>query len=331
MPVPTKVSDDELVDAIRRGLSFHEMAKALQFQPNGGTWNRIQKLAARHDLTVAKAFPNRAISTEDIKARDAWDAKLRAHSRKHLSVGNGVVLIGSDAHYWPGRVSTAHRAFCKLARELRPVAVVMNGDGFDGGTISRFPRIGWDRKPTVQDELKACKERMGEMEEAAGTKSLWWPLGNHDSRFETFLAAKASEYEGVEGFQLKHHFPLWTPCWSVWINNEVVVKHRFKGGIHATHQNTMTAGKTMVTGHLHSLKATPYTDYNGTRWGVDTGTLAEVAGPQFVDYTEDNPLNWRAGFVVLTFWNGQLLDPELVRVMDEEQRQVVFRGQVIEA
>lgn len=106
------------------------------------------------------------------------------------------------------------------------------------------------------------------------------------------------------------------------------MKHRYKGGLHATHNNTMWAGKTMVTGHLHSLKVTPLTDYNGTRWGVDSGTLAEPYGPQFRDYTETNPLNWRPGFVVLTFQSGQLLDPELVRVRSEGE--VVFRGKVIE-
>jgi hypothetical protein len=123
---------------------------------------------------------------------------------------------------------------------------------------------------------------------------------------------------------------MWMPCWSLWINEDIVVKHRYKNGIHATHNNTIWSGKTMITGHLHSLKVTPFTDYDGTRFGVDTGTLAEVGGPQFTDYLEDNPVNWRAGFVVLTFWNGRLLDPELVRVLDEEKGLVVFRGQVIE-
>jgi hypothetical protein len=49
-------------------------------------------------------------------------------------------------------------------------------------------------------------------------------------------------------------------------------KHRMKGGIHAAHNNTLHAGTTMVTGHLHSVKVTPFSDYNGTRWDVDTGT-----------------------------------------------------------
>src|SRR6185437_12296595 len=112
------------------------------------------------------------------------------------------------------------------------------------------------------------------------------------------------------GVHLRDHFPDWEACYSLFINNDVVVKHRLKGGIHATHNNTMWAGKTIVTGHLHSLKATPLTDYNGTRFGVDTGCLADVFGPQF-EYQEDAPRNHRSGFAVLTFHRVELLWPEL--------------------
>jgi len=128
----------------------------------------------------------------------------------------------------------------------------------------------------------------------------------------------APEYAQMHGVHLKDHFPRWRPCWSVWINDEVVVKHRYKGGIHATHNNTVNSGKTTVTGHLHSLKVTPFDDYNGTRWGVDTGTLAEPNGPQFLNYMEDNPRNWRSGFVVLRFVRGRLLWPQLVSVLDQD-------------
>jgi predicted phosphodiesterase len=254
---------------------------------------------------------------------------VSVHGRRQLRVENGTVLVFSDSHYFPGINSTAHRAFLWACKQLRPSAVVNNGDSLDGASISRWPRIGWDSKPTVLQELQACTERLTEIEMAAGTRNLYWNLGNHDSRFETFLASKVPEFQGVSGFHLKDHFSLWLPSWSVWINEHVVVKHRMRGGIHATRNNALNAGKTVVTGHLHSLKVTPLSDYNGTRWGVDTGTLAQPYGAQFTDYTEDGVVDWRSGFVVLTFWNGTLLDPETVRVMDEERGLVVFRGQVI--
>jgi hypothetical protein len=106
-----------------------------------------------------------------------------------------------------------------------------------------------------------------------------------------------------------------------------VIKHRWHNGVHAVYNNTLKSGKSIVTGHLHSLKVTPYSDYTGTRFGVDCGTLAEPQGPQFGDYLEQNPTNWRSGFIVLTMHKGRLLWPEIVNVL--EQGVIEFRGKVI--
>jgi len=247
--------------------------------------------------------------------------------RLEYEIRNGTVLVSSDCHYWKGIVPVAHRALVSFIKELRPKAVIKNGDVFDGARVSRHPPINWEERPSVIDEIEGCQERLLEIQKAAKTADLFWPLGNHDSRFETRLATSAPDYARVKGFHLKDHFSeRWKPCWSVFINNEVVVKHRFKGGIHAAHNNTLWAGKTLVTGHLHSLKVTPFTDYNGTRWGVDTGTIADVYGPQFT-YLEDNPVNWRSGFAVLTFVDGRLLWPEVCHVIGPNE--VEFRGKVV--
>jgi hypothetical protein len=272
----------------------------------------------------------RAIERGLISGRRVKCSSLAANADGMVpfKIENGHILIGSDAHYFPGIISTAHRAFIKMCRDVRPCAVIMNGDVFDGSTISRHPRIGWDNKPTVQQELKAVEDRLAEVQAAAGTRNLFWNLGNHDARYETFLAANAPQFQGVDGFTLKSQFPEWKPAWSVWINDCTVVKHRFKSGVHAVHNNAMWSGKNIVTGHLHSLKVSPLTDYNGTRFGVDSGTLAAPYGPQFSDYTELNPVNWRGGFILLTYHNGELLWPQIIHVLDEEAGIVEFGTQV---
>jgi hypothetical protein len=247
--------------------------------------------------------------------------------RISADVQDGVVLVASDAHYLKDERTVSHRALVKLCGELKPRIVVMNGDILDGGIISRWPRIGWENRATVKSELETVTARLSEISDAARGAKLVWPLGNHDARFELRLAANVPEYEGVGGFTLKEHFPEWIPCWSLWVNDEVVVKHRFKSGIHAVHNNTMWAGKTILTGHLHSLKVMPLTDYNGTRWGVDTGTLSDPYGPQYEGYMEDSPRNWRQGFIVLTFHKGRLMWPEIAAKFDDES--VEFRGQLI--
>ena len=150
-----------------------------------------------------------------------------------------------------------------------------------------------------------------------------------NSRFETFLATNAPQYEKVEGTSLKDHFRAWTNAWAVHINNNTVVKHRFKGGQHAPYTNVTKAGWNIITGHLHSQKVYPITNYTGTLFGCDSGCLAAVKGPQFENYTEASVTDWRSGFAIAHFHQRSLIDIELVRVLDEERGLVVFRGEVI--
>lgn len=248
--------------------------------------------------------------------------------RLSLDVPNGSVIIGSDLHAWPGELPTAFRAMLKLTKDLKPRAVIMNGDVIDGASISRHPPLGWEKRPTLIDELEAAQHALMKLEQAAGRGTpLYWPAGNHDSRFSTRLAVVAPEFAKVHGTKLKDHFgERWQPCWSVWINNDVVVKHRARGGIHASYNSTLHGGTSLVHGHLHSLKVTPFSDYRGRRYGVDCGMLAENYGPQF-GYLEDGTRNWTSGFAVLTFKDGKLLWPELCAVIAPGE--VEFRGKVI--
>lgn len=263
------------------------------------------------------------------------DPGYRAQREKHpgriqIDVKDGIVIIGSDAHYWPNQPpSTAHRAFVKFCKEMRPKVVVLNGDVMDFPRISRHPPIGWESTPGVAEEIEEAQDRLHEIAVAVGRARKIWTLGNHDARFETRLATIGQEYAKVHGVHLRDHFPLWEPCWSCWINNDIVIKHRFKGGMHAPYNNTLWSGKTTVTGHLHSGKVMPITDYNGTRYGIDGGCIANPDGRQFLDYTEDNPKNWRSSFVVLTIVDGKLLWPELVIVSHIDKDCVEFRGKLI--
>lgn len=248
--------------------------------------------------------------------------------RYKLALRDGVIVIGSDAHYKPGIVSTAHRALVRMVKQLRPAVVVLNGDLFDGSGVSRHFRIRWHRVFQVKEELDACKDRLGEIEAVAGNAKLIRTWGNHDSNWETRLSGHVPQYEGVGGFTLWEHLPKWQPCMSVFVNGQrgLVIKHRFKGGLHAPHNNVLWAGRHMATGHLHSQKVQPITNYNGTLYGTDTGCLASPEDDAF-HYAEDDPRNWRSGFGVFTFIGGEMMPPELVTVIAQDR--VWFRGEVI--
>ena len=318
-----KYTDQEIIQAIENSASIREASVALGIDLSGLN-KRRRRIENRLKIEIK--------APQEVGQYAHLQVANTHQKRKDLGILNGTVLVFSDAHFWPGIYTTAFKGLLWAIQELKPHAVIANGDIFDGAGISRHPRIGWAKAPSVMEELKACTISMGYIEEAAKKArhnvKLVWPLGNHDARFETFLAANAPQYEHVKGFTLRDHFPDWEPCWAVWINEGTVIKHRFKGGIHATHNNAIWSGKNIVTGHLHSLKVTPFSDYNGVRYGIDTGTLAEPYGPQFEDYTEQGPLNWRSGFAVLTFVDGKLLLPELATTHSPDS--IEFRGRVVQ-
>lgn len=299
----------------------------------------VTKTAERFGVTVRAANERRrnlerlhGIAIESPYTPDGNRVKESNNhpARRPLSVPGGVVLVAGDAHYWPGEPSMMHRAFVKFVKKYREAgtlrAVIMNGDATDLPSVSRWPSANWEYRPTVKDEVDVCKERLGEIEDAAGRVPKLWPLGNHDARWSIHLAQHAPEFAKVEGTQLKDHFPLWEPCWSVCINDDTIVKHSYHNGIHATYNNVLKSGVNMVTNHLHSAQVRPYTDYTGTRWAVDCGCIADTYAPAFL-YMQDNPRNWRSAFAVLTFRDGKLMVPELVFGWGEKSIQ--FRGEVI--
>ena len=310
-------TDDELVEAWNKLGSATLVAKHLNTHKTG-------VLGRRRAVEKRRGIELKAWNSQRPEA-----VKSRKPGRIEAKLYDGICIIFSDAHYQPNNISTAHKALLRFIKELHPQIIINNGDAADFSTISKHQRIGWDNSPTVAEEIKEVQDRLGEIENIS-KGILIWCLGNHDARLETAISNVLPQLEKLHGTSLKDHFPRWQPCWSVFINDDVVVKHRYKSGIHATHNNTVTSGRTLCTGHLHSLKVTPYTDYNGTRYGVDCGTLACPTDAQFSGYLENNPTNWRSGFVVLTFKEGKLLPPELVQVWgDEDDSQVTFRGAII--
>ena len=207
--------------------------------------------------------------------------------------------------------------------DFKPKTILLNGDVFDGARISRHAALMGTNPPTPKQEIEACQDRLTEIANASKNATKLWTYGNHDCRLFSYIATHADAL--MEFSDLFSYFPGWHTGWRVDINNSVIIKHRWHNGQHATYNNALKSGRSIVTGHLHKLMVTPWVDYNGRRYGVDSGTLAEPSGDQFV-YTEENPVNWCSGFVVLTFKNGMLLPPELCEVINGV---AYFRGEKV--
>ena len=301
---------------------------------------RRRMLEIKYGIVLATDPNYKAQQLENYKERcrqekNERQAKLQErldatqHSvRRGMELEKGRVIIFSDAHFTE-ETTTGFKALLKFIEYFKPKAIICNGDAFDGAVLSRFPAINYDRKPTVLEELNYCKTHLEAIEKVkpAGCR-LIWTLGNHDMRYESFLVSRASEFSGVDGFSLKYHFPNWETCWSFWVNDDTVIKHRHKGGRYAGYQNVQASFCNIFTGHTHVLTCSPISTFDQkTFWGVQTGTLADINSDSF-QYTEDNSKDWRQGFIMASWERGRLLMPEMIMTCGEDE--VEFRGEILQ-
>ena len=283
-----------------------------------------QKISERLGVTVRNVYDRRnrlekkyGIDLLSFNAKQFSMTNVVHEQKAYVELADGIIVVFSDAHYWPGPATVAHKALLEVLKNLPVDIVVANGDVFDGARVSRHDAIYRHETPSPKEEVEACQLRMGEIEDAAKNAKKIWTYGNHDTRLWRYIRTNAPEVSGMPNTDLYDFFPGWHTCYAIDVNGTTVIKHRWHNGIHATYNNALKGGVNMVTGHLHRLQVTAWGNYLGRHYGVDTGTLAEIDGPQFM-YLEHNPVPWASGFAVLTFRNGVLLPPELCEVVNGE-------------
>ncbi len=247
--------------------------------------------------------------------------------RRQFRVKNGTVIFFSDPHWLPDHDTTAQNALEMLIEELRPAGVICGGDAADGDTISRWdPTRGHHKRFTVREEMECVKEHFDAVEKVAGNAWLAWILGNHDVRLSRFIAVKAPELKEMPFTRLEDWAPHWPLSWTVEINagtpGMTVLRHRNQAGM--LHLQAQKAGCHYAHGHLHRLNIHRMPTFQGVRYSIDGGSLADPTSDGF-DYAEGN-IEHAQGFVVLTYRNYILMPPEICELVDGK---AWFRGKLV--
>jgi len=303
------LSDEIMIETLRvyeqSGKNAHAAAKATGLPPN--------TFKAR--LTRAQTkYPN---GPPDKPTVGQWMYPRMVAKE----IPNSVWAIGSDIHIWDGDPPLIYKAFVKVCKMLKVHGIILNGDVIDGARISRHLPTRGARAPKIEKEIETAKAWLKLLPK---TRERLWTMGNHDIRIDNYIASNANELDGYI-MSLQEHFPDWEIAWAFDING-TEIRHRFRSGIHSGYNSSVNAGISTVTGHTHQLQVTAVRDRRGTRWGVETGTMADPNGPQF-QYTEGAPSRAQQGFVVLTFdEDGVMMPPELCELVGGRP---VFRGQYV--
>jgi predicted phosphodiesterase len=115
---------------------------------------------------------------------------------KPYELDAGRVLVLSDIHL-PFQDNAAIEAALKHGDEFRPHAILVNGDLFDFYMLSRF-----DKNPTmpkVSAELEAGRQFWSHVRARFPKAKLHFKLGNHDSRWMTYLCQAAPLLADIAG------------------------------------------------------------------------------------------------------------------------------------
>lgn len=315
--MPLKITDDEFISTWTRLGSPERIATALGIHIRG-VYRRRAALTAKGiylpSNPAAVPGPNQT-----------WTPKLEFVRRRPFEIEDGQVVFFSDPHWLPDHSPIAQDALLNVIRDIKPALVICGGDAADGDTISRWdPTRGHHKRFSVREEMECVRDNFAAIDRLIKKTPRAWILGNHDVRLSRFIAVKAPELLDMPMTRLEDWVPHWPLSWTVEINpgrpGMTVIRHRNQAGM--LHLQAQKAGTHYIHGHLHRLNVHTLPTFNGYRYSIDGGSLADPESEGF-DYAEGNIPHCQ-GFIVLTYVAGELMPPDVCAIINGRAR---FRGE----
>ena len=127
-----KVSEEEFIKLFRQYASPSKIAEILDVNIRA-VYYRRKRIEKARGIDLLSLSPPQKVLQDNLNAQIG----LKIPRSLFFEVENGTVIVASDCHYWPGEATLAHKALVKLIKELKPKAVILNGDVLDGARVSR--------------------------------------------------------------------------------------------------------------------------------------------------------------------------------------------------
>lgn len=210
------------------------------------------------------------------------------------------ILVLSDIHI-PYHSIPALTAAFDWARDKDVDTVLLNGDTIDAHRLSKY--VTDPKKRDFAGELETFREFFTVLVQAFPKAQIIFKIGNHEERYDAFLAQKAGELSGVSEFSLENIIRSRAQGIE-FVTDKRIMKagdlniihgHEFTGGtfspVNIARGLFLKAKVSAMQGHNHQTSEHTETDMNGritTTWSV--GCLSELH-PMYM------PLNkWNHGF-----------------------------------
>jgi len=235
-----------------------------------------------------------------------------------VKIPDGTTLILSDVHVPYHDVDALE---CALNHLESPTNIILNGDAVDFFSVSR-----WDKDPDARDlagELQAARQFLMHLRERFPDTNIYFKIGNHEERWETYLWRKAPEICGVPDFKLSKLLRFeelgieeiggrqLAKAGGLWILHG----HEFPGAfdpVNFARTLQVKTGCCAIAGHKHKTSQHSVRRMNDDTvscWSI--GCLCDL-DPDYM------PVNqWNLGFAVVTH-TGKKFSVDNYRIVDGE-------------
>jgi predicted phosphodiesterase len=215
-------------------------------------------------------------------------------------------LVLSDIHLPYHNVNALTLAFEKGQKEGVD-CVILNGDTLDFHGISRYEKD--PRKRSFGEELEIGREFLAALKKAFNMP-IYYKIGNHEERWESYLRIKAPEILDVQDFQIdvllrfgQHGVQLVHDKRVIKAGNlNIMHGHEFGRSVFSPVNPArgyyLKSKTNTLCGHNHQSSQHNESDLNGKITSVwSTGCLCELH-PQYM------PINkWNHGFAIVETWD----------------------------
>lgn len=224
-----------------------------------------------------------------------------------IPIGNSPTLVLSDVHI-PYHSIEAITAAIRWAKDREVRSILLNGDIVDFHKLSRFTHDPSAREPLI--EIEMVEEFLFTLKEAFDVP-IYYKLGNHDERLETWMKLKAPELYGMPGTSLGDL--LHAEKYGVQIiqarriikTGKLNILHGHEmfgggGGVNPARWLFLKTGGNTMCGHFHRTSEHAEPNINGELqacWSI--GCLSELH-PQYMSLNK-----WNHGFSRVSFDNDR--------------------------
>lgn len=225
--------------------------------------------------------------TNDTNPYKLPDSEEKERKPILLPKGCNNILLLSDLHI-PYHSIEAITAALDYGKREQVNTIVINGDLMDFYMMSRFEKD--PRKRSIKYEFDATKEFLRVLRKTFPNAHIYWLKGNHDTRYEHFLMAKAPEIFDDPYYALDERLRLSEERVTL-INDKTLVKagklfihhgHLFFRGFIAPVNSArglfMKAKQSAIVGHVHKVSEHNETNLAGELTSCwSTGCLCELS------------------------------------------------------